>query len=134
MSLPSDRWSRQWTGGAMVGWIRRLDGKRWGALVVLTAAAVLLAGSLTAGAFAHTGPAAPTIRPAPAPAAPGSGPWSERGPVGGEITAIAVDPVNPNILYAATYPVGGVYKSSDRASTWTRTSFPSGRNLTSIAV
>lgn len=39
------------------------------------------------------------------------------GPDGGDITALIVDPTNPQILYAGTYG-GGIYKSADAGANW----------------
>ena len=46
--------------------------------------------------------------------------WRQIGPtnIGGRITAIAVHPVNPNILYFGA-AVGGVFKSTDGGANWT---------------
>jgi photosystem II stability/assembly factor-like uncharacterized protein len=43
------------------------------------------------------------------------------GPYGGTITAIAVDPTNPQVVYAGTFGAG-VYKSTDGGHIWTSTS------------
>jgi len=39
------------------------------------------------------------------------------GPYGGQIQAVAVDPSNPATVYAVA--IGGVYKSTDGAASWT---------------
>jgi photosystem II stability/assembly factor-like uncharacterized protein len=43
--------------------------------------------------------------------------WISRGPVGGEIQALVLDPRNPATLYAGSRG-GGVYKTSDGGFTW----------------
>ena len=42
--------------------------------------------------------------------------WTSNGPEGGEISALAIHSLNPNILYAGTG--GGVYKSTNGATSW----------------
>ncbi len=51
---------------------------------------------------------------------PNSGSWSLVGPinVGGRVTDVAISPENDNHLYIST-PVGGVFKSTDKGSSWT---------------
>ena len=44
--------------------------------------------------------------------------WTSNGPYGGAITAVVIDPQNPEIVYAAT-DENGVYKSTDGGSSWT---------------
>ena len=44
------------------------------------------------------------------------GAWENHGPEAGSIEGLAVDPSNPNVVYAATQ--GGVYKSTDKGGTW----------------
>lgn len=46
--------------------------------------------------------------------------WTPIGPFGGEVNALAADPKQPGVMYAATR--GGVYKTVDRGATWRRTS------------
>ncbi len=41
------------------------------------------------------------------------------GPDGGTYTAVAVDPVNPSIIYLGTYGAG-VYRSTDQGANWTQ--------------
>jgi photosystem II stability/assembly factor-like uncharacterized protein len=43
--------------------------------------------------------------------------WQPAGPEGGNVTTLAIDPVNPRILYAAV-GAGGVFKSVDAGATW----------------
>jgi photosystem II stability/assembly factor-like uncharacterized protein len=43
--------------------------------------------------------------------------WTTNGPTGREIQALAIDPANPDTLYAGTYG-GGVFKSTDSGGTW----------------
>ncbi|MBI4699381.1 MAG: hypothetical protein HY758_10900, partial [Nitrospirae bacterium] len=40
-----------------------------------------------------------------------NGVWTNIGPDGGDVRALAIDPVNTSTIYAGTY--GGVYKSTD---------------------
>jgi photosystem II stability/assembly factor-like uncharacterized protein len=64
-------------------------------------------------------------------AAPGlaaTGRWSLLGPDGGTVTALAVDPVDSRIVYAATQEGEGVFKSRDGGETWS----PSGAGLPKI--
>ncbi len=63
-----------------------------------------------------------------APALAASGRWSLLGPDGGTVTALAVDPVDSRIVYAATQKGEGVFKSRDGGETWS----PSGRGLPKI--
>jgi photosystem II stability/assembly factor-like uncharacterized protein len=52
-----------------------------------------------------------------APAAAGVGIWTPLGPDGATATyALAVDPVNPQVVYAGTQ--SGIYKSTDGGATW----------------
>ena len=43
--------------------------------------------------------------------------WFAKGPVGGNVRSIAIDPKVPSTLYAGT--PAGVYKSTDAGATWT---------------
>src|SRR5437773_1054244 len=47
----------------------------------------------------------------------GNGVWTTNGPDGGIIAALAVDPRNPSIVYAGSYP--GLYKTIDGGLHWT---------------
>src|SRR5262245_53523270 len=47
--------------------------------------------------------------------------WTNHGPDGGGVTAIAIDPVHPDTLYAGTW-TAGTWKSIDGGSDWTHTS------------
>jgi photosystem II stability/assembly factor-like uncharacterized protein len=58
------------------------------------------------------------VSPAPAVAA---GPWEPVGPEGGPVVSLALDPSSPETLYAATGG-GGIFKSTDRAATWSHAS------------
>jgi photosystem II stability/assembly factor-like uncharacterized protein len=42
--------------------------------------------------------------------------WTSEGPGGGELEALAIDPTNPNILYAGAY--GDIYKSTNGGGHW----------------
>src|SRR5678815_1256655 len=68
--------------------------------------------------------------------------WSRSGPVVGIVTALAVSPSNPSIVYAGvTSRTGGfgptnttgIYKSTDGGSNWTRSGLV-GTRLLSLAV
>ena len=43
--------------------------------------------------------------------------WTRKGPEGGKVQALAIDPANPAILYAGT--AGGLFKSIDGGNNWT---------------
>jgi len=43
--------------------------------------------------------------------------WQPAGPEGGSVASLAIDPVNPSVLYAAM-GAGGVFKSIDAGATW----------------
>jgi photosystem II stability/assembly factor-like uncharacterized protein len=47
--------------------------------------------------------------------------WSSGGPSGGSVMSLAIAPSNSDIIYAGV--LGGVFKSTDRGATWTRTGF-----------
>jgi photosystem II stability/assembly factor-like uncharacterized protein len=49
--------------------------------------------------------------------AAGQNSWTTNGPYGGSISAIALDPSNPNTLYAGTYSAG-IFKSTNGGSKW----------------
>jgi photosystem II stability/assembly factor-like uncharacterized protein len=53
----------------------------------------------------------------------GVGVWTSNGPYGGDIMALAIDPVNPATLYAGVYG-SGVFKSTNAAGTWANTGLP----------
>src|SRR6266496_2257365 len=60
--------------------------------------------------------------------------WTSSGPDGGSIRALAVSPASPQVLYAGT-DEGGVFKSEDRAATWSPTArFPEGQLTRSLAI
>ncbi len=63
-----------------------------------------------------------------APVLAATGRWSPLGPDGGTVTALAVDPVDSRIVYAATQKGEGVFKSRDGGETWS----PSGAGLPKI--
>jgi hypothetical protein len=48
----------------------------------------------------------------PLPVSAGFNAWTGIGPEGGWIYALAIDPTNPNTIYAGTYG-GGVFKSAN---------------------
>lgn len=48
----------------------------------------------------------------------GVGSWTSLGPDGAQVTALAVDPRNPSLVYAGTF-IGGVFRSRDGGSSWT---------------
>src|SRR5206468_3479505 len=48
--------------------------------------------------------------------------WTSHGPGGGFITALAVDPQNPNTVYAGTIG-GGVFKSANGGASWSAANF-----------
>jgi len=66
----------------------------------------------------------------PAPAAAGVDLWTPIGPDGGGVTAIAMAPRNPDLVYAATQ-TAGVFRSSDGGASWqpARSGLPAGRAL-----
>ena len=45
-------------------------------------------------------------------------PWTNRGPYGGMISDIAIDPSNPNKMFAGTYMGDGLYVTMDGGSKW----------------
>src|SRR4051812_16183038 len=47
----------------------------------------------------------------------GAGAWTSKGPLGGNGTALAVDPTTPTTVYAGTSG-GGLFKSTDGGVTW----------------
>lgn len=51
------------------------------------------------------------------PAAAGVGIWTPLGPDGGSVWALAVDPADPDVVYAGT--TNGMFKSTDGGETWT---------------
>lgn len=44
--------------------------------------------------------------------------WTQLGPEGGRVTAVAIHPVTPTTVYAGTVG-GGIYRSTNAGSTWT---------------
>jgi photosystem II stability/assembly factor-like uncharacterized protein len=84
---------------------------RWLALVSLVLA-------LT-GPVNPDGPAAPPDEPYHAflPHLSSQAAFAKLGPVGGSVTALVIDPLNSQIMYAGTFG-GGVYKSVDGGKTW----------------
>jgi photosystem II stability/assembly factor-like uncharacterized protein len=51
-----------------------------------------------------------------APAAAGTNVWTSLGPSGGLVSTVAVDPADPQVVYAGS--VGGVFKSLDGGASW----------------
>ncbi len=47
----------------------------------------------------------------------GANTWTSSGPVGGDITSLALNPATPSTLYAGAYG-GGVFKSTDGGASW----------------
>ncbi len=50
----------------------------------------------------------------------GANVWTSGGPYDGGVMALGIDPTNPSMLYAGTD--AGVFKSTDRGTTWTAAS------------
>jgi len=50
-------------------------------------------------------------------ASAGVGIWTSGGPYGGQVSALAINPLTPTTLYAGLYS-GGVFKSTDAGGTW----------------
>ena len=64
----------------------------------------------------------------------GDAAWTGLGPKGKSITAIAVDPHNPKMLYAGTTG-GGLFKSTDGGTDWTETNPGfAGDNVLALAI
>ena len=63
--------------------------------------------------------------------------WKKRGGglPAGDITIVAVDPVNPDTVYAGDYLGGGIYRSTNRGEDWERldSGLPSARVWTLAA-
>ncbi|HVT16145.1 MAG TPA: hypothetical protein VHQ90_08215 [Thermoanaerobaculia bacterium] len=57
---------------------------------------------------------------AQAPLAADVGRWTALGPNGGDVHGLAVDPVHPNVIYAASFAGGGIFKSGDGGASWTQ--------------
>ncbi len=96
-----------------------------GLLVLLAALALAACGgsaTTTPDATASAGVAATASASSPQA-------WPTRGV---PISALDMDPSDPSILYAAT--VGGLFKSSDGAESWTRLPGTYGRNYWTVAV
>jgi len=58
-----------------------------------------------------------TSRPTPAPADDGAAWVQAKGPTGGGINTVEIDPIQPDTLYAGGFG-GGLYKSADAGATW----------------
>jgi len=48
--------------------------------------------------------------------------WTSNGPEGTDILSLAIDPINPSIIYAGGY--GGLFRSNDGGASWNRTGLP----------
>lgn len=59
--------------------------------------------------------------------------WTQlNGPDGGQVQAIAVDPNNPDIVYAAS-PHGGIFKSTNKGASWVEVGYTNGLGGTKTA-
>src|SRR6266545_1365267 len=58
------------------------------------------------------------------PASAGQNSWTTNGPYGGSISAVAIDPLDPRILYTGTD--SGLFKSTDEARSWSDTGVSDG--------
>ncbi len=72
------------------------------------------------------------------PARAGWGAWTPLGPDGGNVTAVAVAPSDPRVVYAGT-EAGGIFKSTDGGASWAAASSGLGAgntfpHVTSLAV
>jgi len=63
--------------------------------------------------------------------------WTSNGPYGGPVSQVAINPIEPNIMYAAVSSVDsyegygkGVFKSTDGGETWS----PSSTGLTNLSI
>jgi photosystem II stability/assembly factor-like uncharacterized protein len=66
--------------------------------------------------------------------APALASWTPLGPFGGTVTALAVDPGNPQVVYAGTFG-RGLFKSLDAGETWTNQGPSAGDGfVTSLAI
>jgi photosystem II stability/assembly factor-like uncharacterized protein len=66
----------------------------------------------------------------------GAGVWTSGGPFGGNILALAVDPRNPQNIYAGLDNGGGVWKSSDGGASWSplRNGLPPNRYIITLVI
>jgi photosystem II stability/assembly factor-like uncharacterized protein len=83
----------------------------------LTTSALLMLGLAAGAATIASRPLAAS--PVAAVTRQTGGGWTPLGLYGGNVQALAIDPTNPNVVYAATDSGGGVFKSTDGAATWT---------------
>jgi photosystem II stability/assembly factor-like uncharacterized protein len=68
--------------------------------------------------------------------------WENHGPFGGIVSALAVDPIHPNIIFAGSGTEnGGIWKSSDNGMNWKRSdrgilsqSVPQYMNITALVI
>mgnify|MGYP000169498816 CR=1 FL=1 len=67
------------------------------------------------------------------PLSAGSGVWTPIGPEHEPILALAMDPTNPNVLYAATEG-GSVFKSADGGLSWRAARHNLGRFVRALAI
>jgi photosystem II stability/assembly factor-like uncharacterized protein len=66
------------------------------------------------------------------PAFPWTATWTSRGPEGGRILSLAIDPRSPSTIYAGT-EVGGVFKSTDSGDTWSSMG-PANTSVSALAI
>src|SRR5437879_12479954 len=61
--------------------------------------------------------------------------WTSNGPDGGQIVALAIDPVTPATLYAGT-DRSGVFKSTDGGESWSavNTGLPNPKQVSVLAI
>jgi hypothetical protein len=61
--------------------------------------------------------------------------WTSHGPPGGDVSALAIDPITPRTIYAGTSGTG-VFKSTDAGATWSaaNTGLPSNTSVSALAI
>ena len=62
----------------------------------------------------------------------GANVWTSRGPEGGVVHGLAIDPSNPSIVYAGA--CGGVFRTTDQGTQWNLASALGGRCFTALAL
>ena len=93
-----------------------LTGGTFGLLIAL-AAIFLVLSNLTPQGLTFPGILNPTgAKPGVSQPTPSPYTWSNSGPEGGNITALAIDPITPATLYAAAQ--GGLFKTVDGGKNW----------------